>query len=304
MRRSVLCLPFLALTIAVSVLARQPAGVGLRLIVVKTGEEAADLRSRLQAGEGFEDLANKYSIDASASAGGYFGNVVIGDLSKEFQDALAGLRPGQVSPIVKISEEYVLLQVVSEAEAHYYLGYALLEQGNVDEAIAEHRAALRINPQYAEAHNYLGNALEDQGKLDEAVNEYREALRINPGLAAAHNNLGVALLRRGELDEAIAEYREALRINANYDEAHYNLGVALSDQGKLDEAVAEYREALRIDPSFALARYNLGEALRQQGDRAGAAREFRAFLRLAPTSPDSNEKIERARSILAELEKS
>ena len=82
------------------------------------------------------------------------------------------------------------------------------------------------------------------------------------------------------------------------------LGNALKDQGKLDEAVAEYREALRIDPSFALARYNLGEALRQQGDRAGAAREFRAFLRLAPTSPDSNEKIERARSILAELEKS
>ena len=72
----------------------------------------------------------------------------------------------------------------------------------------------------------------------------------------------------------------------------------------MDEAIVEYREALRINPSFALVRYNLGEALRQQGDRTGAAREFRDFLRLPPSSPEWKEKIERARSILAELEKS
>src|SRR6266581_2454573 len=221
MRRSLLCLPFLALTIAVSVLARQPAGVGLRLIVVKTGEEAADLRSRLQAGEGFEDLANKYSIDASASAGGYFGNVVIGDLSKEFQDALAGLRAGQVSPIVKISEEYVLLQVVSEAEAHYYLGYALAGQGKLDEAVGEFLNALRINAEYAEAHTGLGNALGLQGNVDEAIAEYREALRINPNYDEAHYNLGNVLDDQGKLDEAVGEYRQALRINPSYDAAHY-----------------------------------------------------------------------------------
>src|SRR5262249_8022921 len=71
MRRSLLCLLFLWLSIVVSYSGQQPTGVGLRLIVVKTEEEAAGLRNRLQAGEAFEELAKKYSSDASASAGGY-----------------------------------------------------------------------------------------------------------------------------------------------------------------------------------------------------------------------------------------
>src|SRR5436309_2094371 len=278
MRRVLLCVPFLTLSI-VSVMAQQPAGVGVRLIVVKTEEEGAGLRNRLQAGERFQDLANKYCIDASASAGGYVGIMVIGDLRKEFQDALAGLRPGQVSPIVKIGEKYVLLQVVSEAEAHYYLGYALAGQGKLDEAVGEFLNALRINAEYAEAHTGLGNALGLQDKLDEAIAEQREALRINPQYAEAHNYLGIALLEQGKLEEAIAEYRETLRINPNYEEAHYNLGVALKDQGKLDEAIREYRETLRVNPHGAKAYNNLGAALLEQGKLDEAIAEYREGLR-------------------------
>jgi len=250
MRRSVLCVPFLALTIAVSVMAQQSAGVGLRIIVVKTEEEAVGLQSRLQGGERFEDLAKKYSTDDSASSGGYFGNMVVGDLRKEFQDALAGLGPGQVSPILRISEKYILLQVVTEAEAHYYLGYALAGEGKLDEAVDEFLNALRINPDYAESHTSLGNALGLQGKWDQAVAEHREALRINPQYVEAHNSLGIALLEQGNVDEAIGEYREALRIDPQYAEAHYNLGNALGDQGKLDEAVGEYRGSAAHQPQL------------------------------------------------------
>ena len=49
------------------------------------------------------------------------------------------------------------------------------DQGKLEEAIAEYRAAIRLKPDFAEAHCNLGNALTDQGKLDEAVAEYRAA---------------------------------------------------------------------------------------------------------------------------------
>src|SRR5262245_39966791 len=49
MRRSLLQLSFLMLAIAVSLRGQQTAGIGVRLIVVKTEAEAAGLQSRLQA---------------------------------------------------------------------------------------------------------------------------------------------------------------------------------------------------------------------------------------------------------------
>ena len=45
-------------------------------------------------------------------------------------------------------------------------------------------------------HSNKGVSLASLGLIDEAIAEYREALRINPGYAEAHNNLGVTLYRR------------------------------------------------------------------------------------------------------------
>ena len=44
----------------------------------------------------------------------------------------------------------------------------------------------------------LGNARDDQGKRDEAVAEYRKALALDPKYAMAHNGLGVALSEQGK----------------------------------------------------------------------------------------------------------
>jgi hypothetical protein len=60
MRRNLLWLSFLMLTIAVSLCGQQTAGIGVRLIVVKTEEEAAGLQSRLQSREAFYEHAKKY----------------------------------------------------------------------------------------------------------------------------------------------------------------------------------------------------------------------------------------------------
>ena len=58
----------------------------------------------------------------------------------------------------------------------------------------------------AEARNKLGSALYDQGKLEEAVTEFRAAIRLKPDYAMAHYNLGVALKDQGKLQEAVAEF--------------------------------------------------------------------------------------------------
>jgi tetratricopeptide (TPR) repeat protein len=104
-----------------------------------------------------------------------------------------------------------------------------------------------VDPDAAEAQNKLGMALSERGELDEAIAAYREAIRLRPDFPFAHLNLGMALYGRGEVDEAIAAWREPIRLQPDYAQAHYNLGSALHKQGKLDEAIAAWRQAARLE---------------------------------------------------------
>ena len=134
-------------------------------------------------------------------------------------------------------------------------------------------------------------ALERQGKLEEAIAEYRTAIRIQPDFALAHNNLGSALDRKGKRDEAIAEHRTAIRLQPDFALAHNNLGSALDRQGKREEAIAEYRTVLRLLPDNAYAHNILAWALATHCNHnrrmpAEALEHARKAVALAPK--DSN----------------
>ena len=63
----------------------------------KAQEKARQVYEKIKAGESFADAARKYSEDSSAKAGGDLGFVNKSDLSKEFLQALAPLKQGEMS---------------------------------------------------------------------------------------------------------------------------------------------------------------------------------------------------------------
>ncbi|CAD5369820.1 Peptidylprolyl isomerase [Rubrivivax sp. A210] len=81
-------------------------------ILIKLGPQASaeersaarvridELRSRIQAGADFSELARAHSADNSALNGGDLGEVARGRMVKAFEDALFALAPGQVSEVV------------------------------------------------------------------------------------------------------------------------------------------------------------------------------------------------------------
>ena len=133
------------------------------------------------------------------------------------------------------------------------LGNALLQKGDVDEAMVHFQQALQINPNYAEVHYNFGFALLQKGNLDEAIAHCQRALQIKPGYAEAHINLGLALLQKGQVDEAMVHFQQALQIKPDNAKAHVNLGGALLQKGEVDEAIAQYQKALQIKPGYAEA---------------------------------------------------
>jgi protein O-mannosyl-transferase len=166
---------------------------------------------------------------------------------------------------------------------HYNLGNALLQKGQVDDAVAQYQKAVEIYPNYQEAHGNLGLALFQKGQVDDAVAQYEKAVEINPNYAAARYNLGNALFQKGQLDEAIDQLQKAVEINPNYAAAHINLGNALFQKGQFDQAIDQFKKAVDINPE-AEARFNLGNALLQKGRLDEAAEQFLKALEMNPNS--------------------
>jgi tetratricopeptide (TPR) repeat protein len=175
--------------------------------------------------------------------------------------------------------------------AHNNLGMALYQRGSTEEAMAQFREALRLDPDNAQAHTNLGNTLLREGYTEEAIAEYREAFKIDPAEAEAHYDLGNALLQQGRTEEAIAQFREAIRIDPADANAHSNLGVALMQQGHNEEAIAQFREAVRINPALADAHCDLGLALFQDGRIEEAIAQVERALDLQPADVTIQNKL-------------
>jgi len=187
--------------------------------------------------------------------------------------------------------EHALKVTADNWVAHNNLGNALLDKGNVNEAIHHFGEALRIKPGFAKAHNNLGNALLRQGKVEEAMSHYVEALRIQPEYDKARYNLATAMLNQGRIQEAVHHYAEVLRVEPDYVDAHFNLGLALGRLGRVDEAVGQLSEALRIQPDFAEAHYRLGLILASKGDLKGSIHHLSETVRLRPGDAEAHNNL-------------
>ena len=90
--------------------------VTLRVIVVDSAEEAQRIVSRLNAGEDFIAMAQAESIDPTGGAGGLLGKVTLSTLPVVLKDALVGVAPGQLTPVVQIPTGFAILKVVDDTD--------------------------------------------------------------------------------------------------------------------------------------------------------------------------------------------
>ncbi len=81
-----------------------------------------------------------------------------------------------------------------------------------DITIAEHSAALEIDPDQVTVLVNRGNAYARQGELDKAIADLTRAIRLQPDDASLYRRRGLIHARNRSLDAAIADYTESLRL--------------------------------------------------------------------------------------------
>ena len=173
----------------------------------------------------------------------------------------------------------------SSPEIHNNLGRAHLRGGQIEEAQAEFRKALALDPSNADALLNLGGLARLHGNTAEAERYVEQALRVNPNSTGALAELAELKRERGELDESIRLYREALALDDSTPALYLGLGDSLQRIGQYAEAEAVFQRVLELDPDSFEARYNLGVTSGQQQRFDEAARHYEAALALAPDHP-------------------
>ena len=109
-----------------------------------------------------------------------------------------------------------------------------------ERAIAAYHKAVALNrasksPSYWPPMN-LGALLRNRGELVEAEALLREAVKYDASAAKAHYQLGVLLEQHEHLNEAIAALKHAATSDPAYAEPHYALARIYRRQGKIDAA--------------------------------------------------------------------
>jgi tetratricopeptide (TPR) repeat protein len=217
---------------------------------------------------------------------------------RELLQAAVRQRPGDMALLITLGQTYAINQKMADegrwwlqaavaaapanATAHNNLGSALLEKGQVEEAIGCYHKATALDPKHAPAHYNLAMALAGKGQADEAISSYQKAIYLDPKNPLLYSNLGNALFHKGQVDEAIARWRKAIDLNPKHTLDHYSLGNALYGKGQLDEAIECYRKAIALDPNLAKAHIGLGLALKDKGQVDEAIACFRKAIELDP----------------------
>jgi tetratricopeptide (TPR) repeat protein len=113
-------------------------------------------------------------------------------------------------------------------KAYDQLGLCYAGLNQTDEAIQSYKEAIRLNQQQALRWPWpsmnLGTLLLRLERLDEAEAQLRDSISIDPRFPVAHLRLGQVLEKKARYDEAIAELEQAARLDPTYPEPHYALG--------------------------------------------------------------------------------
>src|SRR6202043_712731 len=78
---------------------------------------------------------------------------------------------------------------------------------------------------------------------DDAIANYRNALALEPNDTVTHYDLALALKYKGETREALKEFEAALELRPKWADAHYGLGAAWYDLQNQTAAMKELRTA-------------------------------------------------------------
>jgi tetratricopeptide (TPR) repeat protein len=165
-----------------------------------------------------------------------------------FYLGLFGAGPtGGLFPKAKASAMRALELDETVAAAHNALAAIhILYEWDWAAAEAECMRAMQLNPSDSVTHFHLADYMSIQARHDEAIAEFKLALELDPISCVNVGFFGMILYRARRYDESIAQCHKALEVDPNYANALWFLALSLEQKGRLAESIAKLEKAVSL----------------------------------------------------------
>ena len=155
--------------------------------------------------------------------------------------------PAEAFPKAKAAAQKALEIDDSLADAHAVLGHVrLFYEWDWSGAEQTCKQAIELNPNYAWGHAIWSDWLVVMGRLDEAIAEERLAVELDPLSPGLNARLGAKLGLRGDYDRALEQLHKALEFDPNLVFANIALARTYSRKGMYEEGLATCQKVVSL----------------------------------------------------------
>ena len=179
--------------------------------------------------------------------------------------------------------EKIIKNEPEHLDARYLLGTLFAQQGKSKQALHHLNIAAQLDPESPMIQTNLGILYQSEGNLIDAEALFRAALRKDDCPFQAYFNLAVVLYKQHRLSEAIASLQTALLMAPHLFDAHMLLAKVYKEAGDLVYAENSIHTALDIQPENVEALHLMANILAAQ-DRTPEAREI--YQRIVSVAPN------------------
>ncbi|NMH28862.1 tetratricopeptide repeat protein [Flavobacterium silvaticum] len=130
-----------------------------------------------------------------------------------------------------------------------WYGYALFDQGDIENAIGCYEKALDARANHKYALNNLAYCLNLQGKFKKAIPLFDLAIKTDPEFAYSYNNRGLSKIKLGDTQSGLDDIQKSMELDPKNAYAYRNLGIYHLDLGNTEQASSCFKQAKELDPN-------------------------------------------------------
>jgi Flp pilus assembly protein TadD len=138
--------------------------------------------------------------------------------------------------------------------------------------------AQRLDPRDLDAWYFSGRAYYDANRFEPAIEAFEQALRASAEQSRVYENIGLARDALGQFDAAEKSLRKAVDLAGGAWRPYLAYGAFLFRQGRPRESLPLLRRALSLAPADAGVRFELARVLYHENNLAEAARVLEPAL--------------------------